>query len=129
MATTKTAITTPGMAVNVTITIQNGLPSSPLVNIPNKGTVLFINEDPQVRYLQFFDKGNKNHPVMFVVLQSTESVTVAGGWRPDDQDTCCFYNVRISGDNPSKTMTGGGNKIIIGSTPIKKHKKHKKRAK
>jgi hypothetical protein len=111
------------------VSIKNGRAVPPSTPIPNNGTVVFTNNDPAVRYLQFFDSENTYHPALFIQLQPAGTATLTSGWNSDDQDTVCPYNVRIFGDiPPAKQKDSGGNKIIIGSGPMERSKS-KKRAK
>jgi hypothetical protein len=100
----------------ITITGGKGVPT--VGTISNNGSVEFTNKDPEVRFVQLFDQSNASHPPLFIAVPPGGTVIVTGGWNQDDQDTVCPYNVRIQGDNPRPIDTGG-NKIIIGSGPLK----------
>ncbi len=128
MATTGTKMKT-DPTLDLMVKIVGGKDVPTVGKVPNNGSVVFTNGDPEVRYVQLFNNSNSYHPPLFIALQPGESVTVTGGWSSDDHDTVCPYNVRIPGDNPPPPrIATGGNKIIIGSGSAKegKTKKHKK---
>ena len=120
MATTGTK-SAKSAKMDATVTIKNGapLPGQETVNIPTQGTVEFKNADKVDYTLQFSDYMADRHSPLCVLLPAGGTMTVVGGSRPNDKNATCDYYVNGT-TSPGKAgvkppLTGGGNKIIIGS--------------
>jgi hypothetical protein len=101
---------------SIIITVTNGVPSQPSVQISKTQRVVFVNTDNTEYLFELWNQDNDDHIVVCPVLAANASLTFQADLDDLKPESKCHYNIEVVGSARKRNRSdGGGHVIIIGN--------------